>query len=99
MDRLREGAGRYVLSSCEPDQLSYEDRGHGFFTASLIEQLRARQGCVRLKDLFAGVQKDVSSKVLERVKRDQRPVMASSENSSEIILGAAVGGASDGCTQ
>ncbi|HET9194735.1 MAG TPA: caspase family protein [Vicinamibacterales bacterium] len=98
MNRLRDGAGRYVLSSCEPDQLSYEDRGHGFFTASLIEQLRARQGCVRMKDLFAAVQTDVSSRVRERVMREQRPVMASSDNSSEIILGAAVGGASDACT-
>jgi hypothetical protein len=98
MNRLREGAGRYVLSSCEPDQLSYEDGGHGFFTASLIDQLRARQGCVRMKDLFARVQQEVSSKVMERVKREQRPVMATSENSSEIILGASVGGASDGCS-
>ncbi len=78
--------------------LSYEEGGHGFFTASLIEQLKARQGCIRMKELFASVQKDVSSKVLARVKKDQRPVMASSENSSEIILGAAVGGLSDTCT-
>ncbi len=97
LNRLREGAGRYILSSCEPDQKSYEDAGRGFFTASLIEQLRQRRGCVRLKDLFANVQKDVSSQVMQRFKRAQRPVMASSENSSEIVLGAAVGGASEGC--
>ena len=97
LNRLREGAGRYILSSCEPDQQSYEDAGNGFFTASLIEELRQRKGCIRLKDLFANVQKNVSSRVQQRFKRTQRPVMASSDNSSEIVLGAAVGGASEGC--
>jgi hypothetical protein len=97
LNRLREGAGRYILSSCEPDQQSYEDAGNGVFTASLIEELRRRQGCIRLKDLFASVQKNVSSRVLQRFKRAQRPVMARSDNSAEIVLGAAVGGASEGC--
>jgi hypothetical protein len=97
LNRLREGAGRYILSSCETDQKSYEDAGNGFFTASLIEHLRRRQGCVRLKDLFSSVQRDVSARVMQRFKREQRPVMASSENSSEIVLGVAVGGASEGC--
>lgn len=98
LDRLREGAGRYVLSSCEPDQLSYEDAGHGFFTASLIEQLRARKGCIRMNDLFANVRKDVSEKVRARLSREQTPVLARSENSAEIVLGAIVGGSSDLCT-
>ena len=53
---------------------------------------------MRLKDLFATVQKDVSSRVMQRCKKAQRPVMANSEDSSEIVLGAAVGGASEGCT-
>jgi hypothetical protein len=97
IDRLREGAGRYILSSCEPDQKSYEDAGHGYFTASLIDKLRARNGCVRLKDLFAQVRKDVSDKVRQKYSKDQRPVMANSDNSSEIVLGAPVGGASEGC--
>jgi Caspase domain len=97
LDRLREGAGRYIVSSCEPDQQSYEDREHGLFTASLIEVLRARKGCIRMKDLFAQVRTDVSAKVMSRYKKDQRPVMATSDSASEIVLGAAVGGASEGC--
>jgi hypothetical protein len=97
LDRLREGAGRYVLAACEPDQVSYGEGGSGFFTSSLIEQLRARQGCIRLKDLFASVQKDVSSRVQTRLQKTQRPVMANSAQAAEIILGAAVGGASEGC--
>jgi len=97
IDRLRAGAGRYVISSCEPDQRSYEDAGHGFFTASLIEQLRAKAGCVRLTSLFESVQKDVSARVAARFGKAQRPVMARSEAASEIVLGAAVGGASEGC--
>jgi uncharacterized caspase-like protein len=97
INRLRAGAGRYIISSCEPDQKSYEDAGHGFFTASVIEQLRARGGCIRMTDLFARVQSDVSSRVQARYGKPQRPVMATSEAASEIVLGTAVGGASDGC--
>ena len=97
LNRLHQGAGRYIISSCEPDQKSYEDAGNGFFTASLIDELQQRRGCVRLKDLFANVQKNVSSRAMQRFKRAQRPVMASSEDASEIVLGAAVGGASEGC--
>jgi len=97
IDRLREGAGRYIISSCESEQKSYEDAGHGYFTASLIEQLSARQGCVRLKDLFANVQRDVAGRVKQRLQKEQRPVMASSADASEIVLGAAPGGASEGC--
>ena len=97
LDRLRDGAGRYILSSCEPDQLSYEERGQGFFTASVIEHLRRRQGCIRMKELFANVQKDVASRVAQRYQKQQRPVLATSDNAAEIVLGAAVGGASDGC--
>jgi hypothetical protein len=96
IDRLREGGGRYVVSSCQDDQRSYEDAGHGLFTASLIAHLRERKGCVRVTDLFATVQKDVSERALRVYKKDQKPVMASSQNASEIVLGSPPGGA--GCT-
>ena len=96
MDRLREGAGRYIISSCQAEQKSYEDAGHGFFTASLIDNLTMKQGCVRLKELFADVQKDVSGRAA-KLGKEQRPVMASSESASEILVGIPVGGASDQC--
>lgn len=91
LDRLREGAGRYILSSCEANQKAYEAAGHGYFTASLIARMRERKGCIRLNDLFARVQKDVSETVMARHKREQRPVMAKSENATEIVLGAPAG--------
>jgi hypothetical protein len=97
INRLREGAGRYVLSSCGENESAYEDSGHGLFTASLIERLRARKGCIRMNDLFALVQKDVSETVLRRKNAQQRPVMVKSDSATEIVLGAAVGGASDSC--
>jgi len=96
IDRLREGAGRYVLSSCEPDQRSYEAAGHGFFTASLINRLKVRKGCVPLRDLFSQVKDDVAAQV-KKLNKEQRPVMANSDNAAEIVLGAPVGGA-NGCT-
>jgi hypothetical protein len=97
LDRLRMGAGRYVLSSCEENQRSYEDKGHGFFTASLIAQIRARQGCIRMNELYAAVSKEVSQKALQLYKKEQRPVLASSENAGELILGVPPGAASDSC--
>ena len=90
IDRLREGAGRYVLSACQPDQKSYEDAVHGFFTASFVDHFRAGKGCIPLRDLFAQVSKDVTEKVRKQNK-EQRPVMASSSSAGEIVLGAAFG--------
>jgi hypothetical protein len=97
MDRLREGAGRYVISSCEADQLAYEANGSGFFTASLVKNLRERKGCIRLSELFQRVQADVKS-TLEQAGKQQRPVMATSDAAAEIVLGAAVGQAQESCS-
>ena len=97
INRLREGAGRYIISSCGDQESAYEDAGHGFFTASLIDHLRARKGCIRLSDLFAQVQKDVSDTVQRKKNAPQHPAMVRSDSAAEIVLGAAVGGASDGC--
>jgi len=97
IDRLRQGAGRYVLSSCEADQNSYEDSGHGYFTESLVEHLRSSKGCTPLTDLFSQVRNDVSQKVLQARKKDQRPVMANSSSAAPIFLGAAVGSPSGAC--
>jgi uncharacterized caspase-like protein len=96
IDRLREGAGRYILSACEPDQKSYEDAGHGFFTASFIERFRDGRGCIPLKELFAQVSKDVSDRV-RKLNKAQRPVMASSSSAAEIVLGAAYGSPTGAC--
>jgi hypothetical protein len=96
-DRLKQGAGRYILSSCEDNQKSYEADGRGYFTASLIEQLRTHQGCIRMNDLFAQVQKDVSTRVMQKHRMPQRPVMAKSDSASEIVLGASVESASESC--
>jgi hypothetical protein len=93
INRLREGAGRYICSSCGENESAFD----GLFTASLIEHMRARQGCIRLSDLFVQVQKDVSEAALTKRNGQQRPVMMKSDSAAEIVLGAAVGGASDGC--
>jgi hypothetical protein len=98
LDRLRGGAGRYVLSSCDENQLAYEDAEHGYFTSSLIDRMRAAKGCLRMKDLYSQVRDEVSRKVLQKYRKEQRPVMAVSNNASEIILGAAPGTSSDSCT-
>jgi hypothetical protein len=96
--QLSEGAGRYILTSCEENQKSYEDRGHGLFTASLIANLRARRGCVPLNDLFTAVRQDVAAKARQGYKKDQRPVMTSSANAAPVILGAPVGPGGIQCT-
>jgi hypothetical protein len=98
LDRLREGAGRYILMSCEENQKSYEDAGNGFFTATLIEVLQNRRGCIRMSELFSEVRDAVSRKVQERHQKEQRPVLARSEQSVEIVLGSAPSGQEDPCT-
>jgi Caspase domain len=97
INRLRDGAGRYVISSCGEQESAYEDAGRGFFTASLIDRLSARNGCIRIGDLFAQVQAEVSDTVQRKKNAPQHPVMMKSDSAAEIVLGAAVGGASDGC--
>jgi hypothetical protein len=73
-------------------------RGHGYFTASLIETLRTRKGCIPLRDLFAQVQRDVTDRVKRVEKITQVPVMKSSDNAPEIVLGAAPGSSGRSCT-
>jgi hypothetical protein len=96
-DRLREGAGRYILSSCRADERSYEDATHGYFTASLIHSLSERKGCVRIGDLFQEVQREVSVRVSKETGKSQRPIMFHSEDAAPFILGAAPGGANEQC--
>ena len=91
LDRLRAGAGRYILTSCQDGQLSYEDNGHGLFTASLLNQLRAKHGCVPMMALYSAVKTEVSNKAAAAYKRQQSPVLAASENAAPVVLGAAVG--------
>ena len=97
LDRLREGAGRYVISACGPDQLAYEDAGNGVFTSSFVSAVRARNGCIRLRDLFDGVQKEVAARVKSRYGKVQTPVMATSDNAADIVLGVAAGTAAGEC--
>jgi hypothetical protein len=97
-DRMRGGAGRYVLSSCDENQLAYEDAEHGYFTASLIDRLKAAKGCLPMKELYTQVRNEVSQRVLQKYRKEQRPVMVVSNNASEIILGAAAGTPSGACT-
>ena len=100
IDRLRDGAGRYVLCSCGEDQVALEDkvRGHGYFTASLMETLRARKGCIPLKDLFTQVRREVTDRVQRVEHRTQEPVMKASDSAPDIVLGAAPGSSGRSCT-
>ncbi len=97
LDRLRDGAGRYVVSSCQPNQSSYEGNGHGYFTSSFLDVFGSHQGCIRTTELFDAVQKNVSDTVSKVLHEAQRPVMAKSDNSSEIILGASPAGSGKSC--
>jgi hypothetical protein len=98
MNRLREGAGRYVLSSCQADQLAYEADGHGYFTDTLIRKLRERKGCVRLRDLFGSVRQEVADTVQKKHGKQQVPVMLKSDSATEIVLGIPPGQSSEACS-
>ncbi|MBV9265911.1 MAG: caspase family protein [Acidobacteriaceae bacterium] len=96
-NRLSEGAGRFILCSCQANQRSYENAEHGYFTSSLIDNLRQRQGCIRLQDLFTAVRDDVSRRVLKERQKPQEPVMFRSERAAEIIFGSAPEAKNDQC--
>lgn len=97
INRLREGAGRYILCSCEANQSSYEKASGGYFTSALVEKLREYRGCIRLNDLFTQVQAEVSSRVMNEQRRQQRPVMYKSDNAAEIVLGVSPGSSNEQC--
>jgi len=91
--RLEAGAGRYILSSCGIDQVSYEGEGHGLFTQSLIEAITAKGGCLRMQELFSNVQADVSRKTQGK----QEPVMTKSDNAADVVIGAQTGSSRGTC--
>ncbi len=95
-NRLRAGAGRYVVSSCTDTERSYEDNGHGFFTASLMAAMSEKRGCIRMKDLFERVKNAVSESA-KKLNKDQHPTMLKSDEAGEIILGSPAGEKSDAC--
>jgi hypothetical protein len=95
-DRLKAGAGRYILSSCGANERSYEEDGHGFFTASLVDSLAASHGCSRMEDLFEGVRKNVSARAAKAGK-DQHPIMARSDAAAEFEIGAEPGAKGELC--
>jgi hypothetical protein len=97
MDRLRDGAGRYVLTSCSPDQNSYENGEHGYFTKSFLEVFAKHQGCVRMTDLFNAIETDVRNAVSSKLHKAQSPLLSKSENAAEIILGASVTHSTKSC--
>jgi hypothetical protein len=97
VDRLKQGAGRYILSSCKASQKAYESEKHGYFTDSLIKNLSARRGCIRMNDLYTRVQKQVSEEVQRRFHAEQTPVMFTSDSASEVILGVTPGTKQDQC--
>jgi hypothetical protein len=86
-DWLREGAGRYILTSCDENETAYEGEGHGLFTASLLNRIKAQKGCIRVTDLYAQVARDVAGQ-----NPKQHPQIAKSDSAAEIVLGAPVGG-------
>ncbi len=91
--RLKAGAGRYVLSSCGIDQISYEAQGHGLFTRALLQTLAGKRGCVRMQELY----RDVRDAVARETQGKQQPVMAKSDDAGDLVIGANTGSASEAC--
>lgn len=87
--RIREGTGRDIIAASQVDESSYEqDRyGHGLFTYYLLQGLR-QQKDLPLEKVYAWV-KDQVSQDAGRNHWKQHPVFSSSDNASEIVIGAA----------
>ena len=88
-DRISEGRGRVIISSCSPNEVSKEDDRykHGLFTYYLLKGLKGEadadaDGLINLDELFSYL----SKKVPEASEQDQHPVRKG-QTEGELIVG------------
>lgn len=95
LDAIRQGSGRAIIASSQAGEKSYEndEAQNGYFTYYLVAALRKSKGLQPIDKVFASVRDQVAKGVSAKFKMQQTPVLSQSDNSSEIILGAAETGA------
>jgi uncharacterized caspase-like protein len=93
LDRIRQGAGRAIVTSSSAEEQSYEGKpfDNGYFTHFLIAALRKNKGRDSLEQVYASLKQNVSTAAAS-IKRKQTPVLSKSEGGEQIVIGAAPAG-------
>lgn len=90
VEQIMQGTGQMVISSSEPDQVSWESKRYSgsVFTRHLIEGLRANGQLTRLGNAFTILQSETQREVLRDRGILQTPVMKSQWEGTDLIIGA-----------
>ena len=88
LNQLRSGVGRVVITASRHNEESWESSTlqNGHFTYHLIQVLK-KQAEKPLKDIFPVLETQVTESVRREHGKDQHPVMHTTEQGGEIILG------------
>ncbi len=91
LDGMRGGVGRAIISSSQEDQSSYDSEQfeNGIFTHFLLEGLKQQNGRVSLSAVYDFLKQRVPKQAQSEFHAAQVPVMAKSDQGSDIVLGAA----------
>jgi hypothetical protein len=93
LDRIRQGAGRAIVTSSSAEEQSYEGKpfDNGYFTHFLIAALRKNKGRDSVEQVYGSLKQNVSTAAAS-IKRKQTPVLSKSEGGEQIVIGATPGG-------
>jgi hypothetical protein len=93
LDRIRQGAGRAIVTSSSAEEQSYEGKpfDNGYFTHFLIAALRKNKGRDSVEQVYESLKQNVSTAAAS-IKRKQTPVLSKSEGGEQIVIGAAPAG-------
>jgi len=99
-EQLMQGTGQLVISSSEPDQVSWESKRYegSVFTKHLIEGLRTNGDLTKLGPAFSHLQEETEREVLRDRGIAQTPVLKSQWEGSDLIIGAPPAAPSPGLT-
>lgn len=89
MSRIRQGRGRAIVTSSQPDERSWEseDLQNGYFTYYLIQALRQANGAVSVGDVYRSLKEQVSRTVRQEKGASQVPVLSASDQAENIVIG------------
>jgi hypothetical protein len=89
-DQLMQGTGQLVISSSQPDEVSWESKRYdgSVFTKHLIEGLRKNGEQTKLGDAFNVLEEETAREVLRDRGASQTPVMKSQWEGTDLVIGA-----------
>jgi tetratricopeptide (TPR) repeat protein len=83
VDKVALGKGYIILSSSQPDQITWGDS----FSKNLIAALRLQDGLINLEDAFAIARRKTEAETDAKGKK-QTPTMKSDWNGNNLVVGA-----------